>query len=70
MLDMSQILLYKPHKIVCHHNLQQNIYIYIYNIYIYYEGNLLLLLLFFLGAKDVIEVAPIIFISYQFVSIF
>ena len=67
MLDMLQILLYKPHKIVCHHNLQQNIYI--YNIYIYYEGNLFIYL-FFLGAKDVIEVAPIIFISYQFVSIF
>ena len=45
------------------------IYIYIYNIYIYYEGNLFIYL-FILGAKDVIEVAPIIFISYQFVSIF
>ena len=43
------------------------IYIYIY-IFIYYEGNLFIYL--FLGAKDVIEVAPIIFISYQFVSIF
>ena len=65
MLDMLQILLYKPHKIVCHHNLQQYIYI-----FIFIMRGIYLFIYLFLGAKDVIEVAPIIFISYQFVSIF
>ena len=45
-------------------------YIYIYIIFISIMRGIYLFIYLFLGAKDVIEVAPIIFISYQFVSIF